>query len=269
MEDAELLGLLQQQSQKIDLLLERVASKDTGSEASTRLAQHSSRRSISEDRPLPFFQSPTHSLFCINLADSTPERHFSPSRGEISENVAPSDPKQFGFSIVRDKIIQGPSSDISETDLDCGQAPSPQPDDYLSQHSYADIYQLLQRYQDVVGIFYPILPLQRIANELDSWFNKALPSRTTINRLDLATINVAIAIASESLDEDHPRVSSDHGHKFHHLVDALVWSSKIDLKGLVFLTLVVRGTPKSLIPHSLPTDATTRHCTSFTGANGG
>ncbi|KAL6901078.1 hypothetical protein GGI43DRAFT_367855 [Trichoderma evansii] len=245
--------LLQQQNNKLDAILERVSNV----EAAQRLQQHevkmpSNKTPLECDEPLPVIQSSTSALFCIHIIDDNLKALEEPSQGAPSlEDCKPS--LASSFSILHGQIVNKIAADIGEwgdTGIAVGSSSSGKTTHSMSTHplgslDHAELIRLIQKYNDVAGMMYPIVDtakmlrlvetngrLREICAEPDR--NGSLP----LGRSEAAILQVMAAIALTAENENgsdliqtlHDDVLPDVQH--------IVWNTNTNLHGLILLVLV-------------------------------
>ncbi|PON21950.1 hypothetical protein TGAM01_v209206 [Trichoderma gamsii] len=245
--------LLQRQNGKLDAILKRVSNV----EAAKRLQSHhvktpSSNASLDCEEPLPVIQSSTSALFCIHIVDDSLKAFEEPVLGtppleDCKPSLTPS------FSILHGQIVNKIAADIGEwgvaetstSSSSSGittQGTSTHPLDELDN---AELIRLIQKYNDVAGMVYPVvdgakmLRLAGSSGQLEELSaephrNKSFPLR----RSEVAILQMMAAIALTAENEN----GSDLIQRFHDdvLPDAqhIIWNTNTDLHGLILLVLM-------------------------------
>jgi hypothetical protein len=263
-------SLLERQSAKLDLLLDRVATLEKAKTDSGPWLSATDAVDFLTEQPLPLFQSPTSTLFCISFVDTnlrTLECTTGSARGSQDDNPSP---PQSSFSILEDEIISELLPELMDRETDAGESArinlrrSPtriesqvlsfiQPLDKLD---YSDVLQLLSTYHNLLGVFYPIVNMDQITRcAKQIWAIMAGGSVRVeptdlnllqIDRNDVAILKMALAIALLAEGESRVYLAQDLYESLYQDIQAMVWNAKIDLKGLVLLTLVVGTVPSCL-----------------------
>lgn len=159
------------------------------------------------------------------------------------------------FSILHDQILDGGASDIEAWDgEDAGISSwSPTTDNVfhkaptyaLGTLKSAEIIRLIQKYQDIAGMMYPVIdathPEQLVENvwascSADKTNTESLPQW---NRSQIGIVEMMVAIALTDENETSPGLMQAlHDHVLPD-VQYMVWNTRVDLQGLVLLVLVV------------------------------
>lgn len=246
--------LLQQQNNKLDAILKRVSDV----EAAQKLQQHevkmpSSKTPLDCEEPLPVIQSSTSALFCIHIIDDNLKALEESSLGAPPlEDCKPS--LTSSFSILHGKIVNKIAADIGDwgdTGIKVNSSSSGKTAHSTTTHplgslDYAELIRLIQKYNDVAGMMYPIVDIAKMLRLAESngqleeiraepEGNGYLPLR----RSEAAILQMMAAIALTAENENgsdliqslHDDVLPDVQH--------IVWNTKTDLHGLTLLVLVV------------------------------
>jgi hypothetical protein len=284
-------SLLERQSAKLDLLLDRVTTLEKAKTESGPWLSATEAVVFLTEQPLPLFQSPTSTLFCISFVDTnlrTLECTTGSARGSQEDNPSP---PQSSFSILEDEIISEVLPELMDRETDAARinlrrSPTRTESQVLSfiqpldKLDYGDVLQLLSTYHNLLGVFYPIVNMDQITQYAKQiWAIMAggsLGDEATdlsllqIDRNDVAILKMALAIALLAEGESRVYLAQDLYESLYQDIQAMVWNAEIDLKGLVLLTLVVCTVPlvcSWVVGKSLRW-VYDRACTTFTAVNG-
>lgn len=246
--------LLQQQNNKLDAILKRVSN----AEAAHSLQQHgvetpSSNAPLDCEEPLPVIQSSTSALFCIHIIDDNLKALEEPAVGappldDCKPSITPS------FSILHGQIVNKIAADIGEwgdAGISVGSSSSGNTTHRTSTHPLdsldsAELIRLIQKYNDEVGMTYPVVDIAKMLRlaeasgqleELSTEANSNVP--LPLRRREVAILQIMAAIALTAENENgsdliqslHDDVLPDVQH--------IVWNTNTDLNGLILLVLVV------------------------------
>lgn len=251
---------MQQQNEKLDMMTERISALKRLHNRH-HIAPEPDTASPWAEEPLPLFQSSTSAFYCIRIMDADMRaRNEHPtaeptSPMEINQTV-PSTPTS--FSILDGQIVGGVAGDAADGDhegapitaraplgtmLDEAHNLQAQPLDHLDCN---EIIRLIHKYQDYSGMMYPIVDVAYIEQRVrDSWPNESSNgiesgSSSRLSRDDLATLHVVVAIALAVENENASDLARSLHESLWPIVDTMIWNSRVDLNGLVLLTLMVR-----------------------------
>ncbi|KAL7952142.1 hypothetical protein V8C42DRAFT_306254 [Trichoderma barbatum] len=253
-EEESLKTLLQQQSNKLDTLLRHISNLQQPYRFRDRLSGSSSNLFSYCKAPLPLLQSITSAFFCFHIIDvKLRALEIHSENAQILDGAKTC--SSSSFSILHDQILDGGISDIeawggddagisswSSTTEDG--VPRKAPTYALRTLESAEIIRLIQKYQDIAGMMYPVIdtthPEQLVENV---WASCSADTRNTESlpqwkRSQIGIVEMMVAIAltdenetgSELMQALHDNVLPD--------VQYMVWNTKVDLQGLVLLALV-------------------------------
>ncbi|KAL7911538.1 hypothetical protein GGI35DRAFT_293335 [Trichoderma velutinum] len=252
-EEPSLRTLLQQQNNKLDTLLKHISNLHQPYRVQNNLSRSSSNLFSCCKAPLPLIQSATSAFFCLHVIDvklraleiHTENAHFQDGTKAASSS---------SFSILHDQILDGGASDIEAWDGEDADISSwsPKADNVSHKASTytlgalksAEIVRLIQKYQDIAGMMYPVIDATHPEQLVDNLWASFSADRTNTeslaqwNRSQIGTIEMMVAIAltdenetsSELMQALHDNVLPD--------VQYMVWNTRVDLQGLVLLVLV-------------------------------
>lgn len=253
-ENASLLEILRQQNEKFDMMLDRISNLEKNCHHSHSHSKADAASSWAED-PLPLYQSSTSAFFCIRIMDTnlrgnkydtpepkalkgseptTPPLSFSILQGQVKDEVTRDMVDEFGMDNF--------TSHRPNATSDNTRNPSIQP---LDQFEGNEIIRLLHVYQDFAGMMYPIANVADMEGRVnDIWISNAAKNMSKgrsnqLGRKDLAMLEMVINIAlvTES-DDGSDLIQSLHDDLWMD-VESMIWHTKVDLQGLVLLTLMV------------------------------
>lgn len=206
------------------------------------------------EQPLPLFQSSTSALFCISVIDTNLKALEHSVTGSPREESSPS-PPYTNFSIVQGQIVDEVSGDVAEEEFDDvpfthlpgiarkdGRTALVQPLDSLG---CSDVIRLVHQYQDLVGMMYPILDIEYMVQRTQElWATSAekgleKDKLLQIDRKEVALLKMMVAVAMISEGKSHCELARSLYESLWLEVEAMIWNTKVDLKGLILLILVV------------------------------
>jgi hypothetical protein len=242
--------LLQRQADKLDFLIQRVAVLDKARESnSTRQSSTADAIFSASKVVLPLFRSPTSSFFSISILDV----HLKGLEVQVDGQLLGPDncasPLGNSFFIVQDGIIEGKSGEtvgLESDDAETSPIGTIHPLDDLDGE---EIIRLVHVYQETVGFMYPILDTTRLKQKVEEILGVLAMSRnkrrdvdwrrTAIDGNDVAILKMVVAISLTVEGEECSELALRLYRSLQQDVDAIVWNTKIDLKGLILLSLVV------------------------------
>jgi hypothetical protein len=215
------------------------------------------------EQPLPIFQGSTSSLFCITVVDTNLKVLEHDGTGPLTSDDGDSSLARTTFSIVHGEIINEVSNEVAEGESEnrlivslpraAGTRSQPiqtQTHDDLDRN---DLISLVHVYQNLAGILYPILNIaflvQQARDVWATWPAEPAPrkggvgsSLHQIGSSHVAILKMVAAIALLAEGDARYDLALSLYESLLPDVEAMVWSSKVDLKGLILLTLVVLHT---------------------------
>lgn len=204
------------------------------------------------DQPLPLFQGSTHSLFCVNIVDTSSQHDDVDSQTQQHPRKSTDHLPYSSFFLVQGYIVEGASSAVLGAESECALTVSHKSFDSTSRLSDAENVRLLHKYQSTVGFMYPIVRFQAVTKSLEELtmsrarcLGTAL-SGDAIDDMDRAIITTMVAIASESEEKDGQKSTFVQPSGLRERANEMLWSCKVDLKGLVFLTLMVSSLERTI-----------------------
>jgi hypothetical protein len=229
-------------------LIQRVEVLDQARESSiTRQPPIADAVFSTPKQPLPLFHSPTSSFFCIDIIDTDLKELEVQVRGHLVSPDSSTSPPSTSFSIVQDEIIDGECGEgfgLESEDAFTWSIGTTHP---LNELDGEEIIRLVHVYQDTVGFMYPILSTIGLTRNAEILLDAiaigrderraANISQPGIDGNDVAILKMVVAIAVES--EGCSDLASNLYQSLRKDVDAIVWDTKVDLKGLVLIALVV------------------------------
>jgi hypothetical protein len=280
---------------KLDVLIERVSALEKSMSMLAQKTRYQAKEATSTptEQPLPIFQGSTSSVFSIIVADTNLKvlEHHGTSP-PISDD-GDSSRAQTTFSIVHGQIIHELSNEVTDGESENGLIVLPRATGTRAQSMEAqeahiglsgdELISLVDAYQNLAGNLYPFLNGPSLVQQArQTWAARSAeftPSslgvdsdsgRHQVGNKDVAILKIVAAIAL--LGEGHGR--NDAALSLYHSVlpdvEAIVWSTKLDLKGLILLPLVVRHTVTLHVAcwQSELMRAFHRACSTSTRANG-
>ncbi|KAI1123579.1 hypothetical protein F5Y10DRAFT_285913 [Nemania abortiva] len=250
----QLATLLQQQNRKLDTVLERISALEQ-SQRGHRVEPKVNYVRSPVAEPLPLFQSSTSAYFPIRVVDAYLKgTGHSTTAPELLEETDNSDTRVGCFSILHGEIVDDVAGDIANdqaedlTNGPCSRTPSDgfsdPPIHPLDTLDCEEILRLVFKYEDLAGMMYPIVQVSYIAQRVrDVWSLDASVINDNckcarLHHSDLATLHIIVAIGS-AVDDDN---GSDLVRSLHKNlwpdIEPMVWNARIDLKGLIILTLM-------------------------------
>ncbi|KAF2095117.1 hypothetical protein NA57DRAFT_59864 [Rhizodiscina lignyota] len=239
---ASVSALLQQQTEKLDFLIQRMTVLDKASNGNLHPSSTTDTGLSTPKQPLPLFQSSTSSFFCFDLLDTNlkPREHHTPESDQL--------PYRTSFSILQGEILDGESSVISGNESEATGSTSSGVHDPIDELGGSDVVRLMHIYQDMIGFMYPILDFGQLVRAAEKVFGTVASSRTDfpgvvnpgppqMDGSDMALLKMIIAIALAVENEAHAALAGYVYQSLRQDVEAMVWNTKVDLKGLVLLTL--------------------------------
>jgi hypothetical protein len=247
--------LLQRQSDKLDTLIERITvlERFQGRPAQPWPSKAETVASLPE-QPLPLFQRSPSALFYISVVDTNLKALENSVTGPSPEENNPSPPRT-SFSIVEGQIVNEMSSDAAEEEFEDvplsylpglarndSQTASIQP---LNCLGCEDVIRLVHEYQDLAGMMYPMLDIAYMVQRAQELWTRSTVkgldngSLIRIDRKEVAILKLMVAIALITEDESFCELALKLYESLWPEVEAMIWNTKVDLKGLILLTLVV------------------------------
>jgi hypothetical protein len=244
---------VQEQNSKLDTVLERLSALEE--------LHHRRRTSSKSDssffwakEPLPLLQSSTSPFFTICIADATVKAVRQSTVGSsTSETSNPTTPPS-SFSILRGQIVNEVSFTVVDGNFDAPGWPTVKPtlEDAsvsparpLDNLEAQEILRLIHVYQDFAGMMYPLVDVAHMEQRVrDLWMNdtgQGVGWRRSdqLSRNDLATLHIMIAIGSIIDNENGSDLIQSLHDSLWPDADSMVWNGRVDLAGLVLLTLMV------------------------------
>ncbi|KAL6818114.1 hypothetical protein GGI42DRAFT_359293 [Trichoderma sp. SZMC 28013] len=252
-EEQSLKTLLQQQNNKLDTILKHISNIHQPYRFQSSVSRSSRNLFSCCEAPLPLIQSATSAFFCLHVID------VKLRALEIcTENAQTRDGTKVGssssFSILHDQILDGGATDIEAWDGEDADISSWSPiADNVSHKApryaletlkSAEIIRLIQKYQDIAGMMYPVIdathPEQLVENV---WASRSGDKTNTENlpqwnrsQIGIVEMMVAIALTDEN-EASSELMQALHDHVLPD-VQYMVWNTRVDLQGLVLLVLV-------------------------------
>jgi hypothetical protein len=193
-------------------------------------------------QPLPLFQSPTSSFFCIGVLDTTLEAlEAEAHRATVRPDYHPS-PTGLFFSILQDEIIHGEPSVMESSESDDTLVSSSPGALHLPKGLDGDhIIRLIHLYQDMAGFMFPILDITHLLQQAENctgWLG-AGPRQPLASGNDIAILKMVIAIAMTAETERYSDFAAGLFQSIREDIEAMLWDTQLDLQGLILLVLVV------------------------------
>jgi hypothetical protein len=234
---------LQLQAEKLDFLIQRVEVLDETRKGRFHQQSPAKSRNLSlPKQPLPLFQSPTSSFFCIGVLDTALEELESESHGATMRPDYHPSPTGLFFSILQGEIIHGdPSETESSESDDTGVSSSPGTLHLVDELDGGHIIRLIHLYQDMVGFMFPILDIGHILQQAENcteWLGTR-PRQPPISGNDIAILKMVIAIAMTAETEIYSDIASGLFQSIREDIETMLWNTQLDLQGLILLVLVV------------------------------
>ena len=208
------------------------------------------------EQPLPLFRGSTSALFYIGVIDTNLKALEIPA--------APPSPREdnrrrTSFSIIQGQIVDDMSGDATEEEPE-DVSFSPLGDlgrkdgqiDSIQPLGLTDVMRLVHEYEDRVGGMYPILDIAYLLQQAPELWAVANGGALDNNRIaqidqkDVAILKLVVAITLVLEGESHYELALGLLNSVLPEVQAMIWNAKVNLKGLVLLTLVV------CLSHSVP-----------------
>ncbi|OCT53638.1 hypothetical protein CLCR_09729 [Cladophialophora carrionii] len=263
---AEIKTLLREQNEKLDLLIKKTATIEAAyevagkSDASTAVAVLPPRK-----QPLPLFQTSTSAFYCINVVKVGIQRLGPDLSQEQTLPIADASAKtRTAISVIHGEVVNGESNDISPSELDeSGDAALDSSTDGRYAHPHAKVVGslnelehdlLLQAVQAFADLEFPMYPILDMADTVQKANNFAgagsvsgersareMPSSDVrnIGKDDLAILKMVVALGLLAEGETHQKLAATLFDSLRPQVEAMVWSSAVDLKDLILMTLVI------------------------------
>lgn len=256
-----LSALLQRQEDKLDTLIERVtALESTHGRSIPSPSVRAETVATPAEQPLPLFQSSISPLFSISVIDTNLKELENLINAPVPEGNNPL-PHRGSFSIIRGQVVDEVPGDASEEKLGndvlhfiprlVNGYNHTDPAQSLNHLGRQDIERLVHEYQDLVGMMYPLVDIEDIkrlvGNLWPTSMGEALDYRSlaTTNRKDLALLKIMVAIALIVEEDSRRELAQNLYESLLAEVEDMIWSTRVDLKGLILLTLVVCKSPYS------------------------
>ncbi|GAD93001.1 catechol dioxygenase [Paecilomyces variotii No. 5] len=251
-ENAGVLEILQQQNDKLDTMLDHISNIEKNRHHSH---SHSKANAASwvED-PLPLFQSSTSGFFCIRVMDiNLRANEYATPEPDVLNESEPTTPL-LSFSILHGQTVDEVTQDMvdefgmdnftthhSNATSDSTRNPSIQPLDHLEGN---EIIRLLHVYEDLAGMMYPIVNVEDMEGRVNEiWISNAAKNMNTgksdqLRRKDVAMLEMVVNIALVIETEDGSDLIQSLHDDLWPQVESMIWHTKVDLQGLVLLTLM-------------------------------
>lgn len=254
-EEQSLKSLLLQQNNKLDTLLKHISNIHQPYRFQNGRSRSPRNLFSCCEAPLPLIQSATSAFFCLHVIDvKLRALEIHTENAQIQDGIKAG--SSSSFSILHDQILDGGAADIEAWDGEDADVNSLSPTaDHVSPKAptfaletlkSAEIIRLIQKYQDIAGMMYPVVdathPEQLVENV---WANRSadktnMESLSRRNRSQIGIVEMMVAIALTDEDEDSSELMQAlHDHVLPD-VQYMVWNTRVDLQGLVLLVLVVR-----------------------------
>jgi hypothetical protein len=193
-------------------------------------------------QPLPLFQSPTSSFFCISVLDTTLKALESESHGATIRSDYHPSPTGLFFSILQGEIIHGEPSEMESIESDDTLISSSPGALHLLEGLDGDhIIRLIHLYQDMVGFMFPILDISHVLQQAENcteWLGAGSVQPPTSGN-DIAILKMVVAIAMTSETERYSDFAAGLFQSIREDIEAMLWNTRLDLQGLILLVLVV------------------------------
>lgn len=207
------------------------------------------------DEPLPLFQSSTSAFFYIRVMDTDLRGNEHPTPEPCTLNGSDPTTPPSSFSILHDQIVDEATQDImDEPGMDnimTRHLKTPQDNarrqlvQHLDTLEGNEIIRLLHTYQDLAGMIYPIVNVAEFEGQVnDIWIENGAKSinrhkSNQLRRKDLAILQMTVIIALVTENEDGTDLIQSLHDDLWPDVEAMIWNTKVDLQGLIILTLMV------------------------------
>ncbi|QYT01903.1 Zn(2)-C6 fungal-type domain-containing protein [Trichoderma simmonsii] len=252
-EEQSLKSLLQQQNNKLDTLLKHISNIHQPYRFQNGRSRSPRNLFSCCEAPLPLIQSATSAFFCLHVIDvKLRALEIHTENAQIQDGIKAG--SSSSFSILHDQILDGGVADIEAWDGEdadinslspTADNVSPKAPTYaLETLKSAEVIRLIQKYQDIAGMMYPVVdathPEQLVENV---WANRSADKTNTEslsrrNRSQIGIVEMMVAIALTDENEDSSELMQAlHDHVLPD-VQYMVWNTRVDLQGLVLLVLV-------------------------------
>ncbi|KAK4085580.1 uncharacterized protein Triagg1_570 [Trichoderma aggressivum f. europaeum] len=240
-------------STKLDLLIDRVTALEKALLAQRVQCEAREVTSTPPKQPLPIFQGSTSSVFSIVVADTNLKVLEPDATGPPISDDSDSPRAQTTFSIVHGQIINELSKEAADGGSEsrpivlpraAGTRPQPTETQTHIDLSCNDLISLVYIYQNLAGTLYPFLNFPSLVQQARLTWAARLTELTPSNdgvdvgSKDVAILKIVAAIALLAEGEGRNDLALSLYHSILPEVEAIVWSTKLDLKGLMLLPLV-------------------------------
>ncbi|KIX10236.1 uncharacterized protein Z518_01317 [Rhinocladiella mackenziei CBS 650.93] len=237
---ASVLTLLEQQSEKLDLLTGQTAMLAAAHKLPVLPLFNGGTFESDTKQALPLFLSPTSSLFCVNVIDARVRKLEHPASEVPTLRIATAPSPT-------------PSSDPSDVSESSPQMHPPPQSPYssstrpLEELDRNHIMQIVESYGYLEGVMYPIVDTAEIMQTAKCFLDaRARDSNRTgvgfhlseLGRNDLAILKLVVAIGLLTEGDMHNTMTLRLFQSVQPDVESLVWGAAVDLKDLVLMTLV-------------------------------
>lgn len=204
--------------------------------------------------PLPLFQSPSSADFSICIVDANLRADQQPTTGSSVSEENNSMRSPTSFSILRGQIVNdiaGGAADgnfaasvglTAKSTLDDGPNSSGGPLDNLEGYK---ILSLINLYQDFAGMMYPMVNVAYMEQRVrDLWMSdtgQGAEKRRSdqLSQTDLVTLHIMVAIGLVVENENGSTLMQSLHDSLWPYADSMVWNTRVNLDGLILLTLMV------------------------------
>ncbi|KIW95882.1 uncharacterized protein Z519_02947 [Cladophialophora bantiana CBS 173.52] len=256
--EAEVSALLQQQNEKLDLLIKKTTAIEAAYEAAENRLSKADTGLSPQKHPLPLFQTSTSAFFCINVIDAGVRKlGLDFSQGRSPHNGYITAQTRTALSIIHGEVVDGESSDISRSELEDvaesisegsagSQDASPplklvDPLDEIDRHL---LLQGVQAFHDLEWVMYPIVDIfdskDIVKRRSEASGGLAVRGRTpSISKEDSAILKMTVAIGLLAEGDTHQKLTARLLQSLHSEIENMIWNAAVDLKDLVLMTLVI------------------------------
>ncbi|KAH8820177.1 hypothetical protein F5884DRAFT_849452 [Xylogone sp. PMI_703] len=249
-----LTALVLQQNDKLDKMMQRISSVEEIHRIHYAQQKYDPVSSSAED-PLPLFQSSFSAFCCIRVMDTSLRANGSSTSGiNVLDQTDPQSPPT-SFSIFHGQIVDEVPGKAADGD---GEEPAPviypsntslgmtqtSKDKPLSNLERSEVIRLIRVYQDWAGMMYPFVDVASMERQVRDLFATDIcidahdRNSNQLSQIEFAILQMMVATALVIEDHgDRALVRNIHSSIWPD-VESMVWNTKVDLKGLVLLTLM-------------------------------
>lgn len=240
--------MIQRQNEKLDTIIERISGLEK------RYGRHRTSAGVEEapswtQEPLPLFQSLTSTFSTIRIMNANLRANDQPSIDlNVSIENSTNRPSN-SFSIIDGEIVDESMNVVLEDDSTASLPSAANPDlssvnltRPLDQLKGTEIIRLIHLYQDLAGVLYPIIDVEKMEQQVRNiWLSsngRGSPS-SQMSQDELAILHMAVAIALVVGDDNDLELLRSLHDSVWPDVEAMIWKTRVTANGLVVLTFMV------------------------------